>query len=213
MSIPIDQTYLTQILQELVRIDSSNPDLTPGSPGEAEIGAKTAVLLRELGLETAVHDLGNNRVNVVGILPGSGGGRSLMLNAHMDTVGVEGMAAPFSGEIKDGKLYGRGSQDMKGSLAAQIAVVKALKDANVTLAGDLILTCVADEEYASIGTEDIVKHYTADAAIVTEPTGLCVCPVHRGFVWYEVLQDGLLTGVAMRKGSTPICEWDVSWPS
>lgn len=190
MSITIDQTYLIKVLQQLVQIDSSNPDLTPGSPGEAEIGQATAVLLRDLGLETAVYDLGNNRVNVVGILPGSGTGKSLMLNAHMDTVGIEGMAEPFSGEIRDGKLYGRGSQDMKGSLAAQLAVVKALKDANMTLAGDLLITCVADEEYASIGTEDIVKHYTADAAIVTEPTELRVCPVHRGFVWYEVVTTG-----------------------
>ncbi len=186
MPLTINETYLTKILQRFVQIDSSNPDLTPGSPGEAEIGQFTADLLREIGLEVVVHDLGHNRINVVGSLPGKGGGKSLMLNAHMDTVGVEGMAEPFSGEIRDGRLYGRGSQDMKGSLAAQIAAAKALVDAGISLAGDLIIACVADEEYASIGTEDVVKHYKTDAAIVTEPTDLMVCSAHRGFVWYEV---------------------------
>src|SRR5687767_8902926 len=151
----IDEQYLTQVLVEMVQIDSSNPSLTPGAPGEAEIGNYIAQQMSALGLEVAVHELGPNRINVVGILPGKGGGRSLMLNGHMDTVGVQGMAAPFSGAIRDGKLYGRGSQDMKASLAAMLAVVKTLKDSELSLAGDLLLTAVADEEYASMGTEDI----------------------------------------------------------
>jgi acetylornithine deacetylase len=109
-----------------------------------------------------------------------------MLNGHMDTVGVTGMAAPFAATIHDGKLYGRGSQDMKGSLAAMLAVVKTLNDSGIALAGDLILTAVADEEYGSMGTEDIVRHYTADAAIVTEPTNLALVRAHRGFAWYTV---------------------------
>jgi acetylornithine deacetylase len=125
-------------------------------------------------------------VNVVGILKGTGGGRSLLLNGHLDTVGVAGMEEPFSGAIRDGKLYGRGSQDMKGSLAAMIAAMKALVDADTSLAGDVLVTAVADEEYLSEGTEDLVKHYTADAAIVTEPTDMAICLAHRGFVWYEV---------------------------
>lgn len=186
----IDEAYLTQALVEMVQIDSSNPLLTPGAPGEAEIGNHVAQKMSALGLEVAIHELGPNRVNVVGILPGKGGGRSLMLNGHMDTVGVQGMAAPFSGEIREGKLYGRGSQDMKGSLAAMLSVVKALNDSKISLAGDLILTAVADEEYASLGTEDIVRHYRADAAIVTEPTALALCRAHRGFIWYTVETTG-----------------------
>jgi acetylornithine deacetylase len=96
------------------------------------------------------------------------------------------MEEPFSGAIRDGKLYGRGSQDMKGSLAAMIAAVKALVDAEISLAGDVLVTAVADEEHLSEGTEDIVKHYTANAAIVTEPTDMAICLAHRGFIWYEV---------------------------
>jgi acetylornithine deacetylase len=189
-TITIDENYLTQSLIDMVQINSSNPQLTPGAPGEAALGDYIAKAMRDLGLEVNVHELGPNRVNVVGILRGKGGGRSLMLNGHMDTVGVEGMEEPFAATIRDGKLYGRGSQDMKGSLAAMLATVKSLNDNHVQLAGDLLLTAVADEEYASIGTDDIVRHYTADAAIVTEPTDLALCRAHRGFIWYTVETRG-----------------------
>jgi acetylornithine deacetylase len=189
-TLAIDEKYLTQILAEMVQINSSNPSLTPGAPGEAEIGAYIAQQMRDLGLQVTVHDLSLNRANVVGIRKGKGGGHSLMINGHMDTVGVQGMAEPFSGIIRGGKLYGRGSQDMKASLAAMLAVVKTLNDSNISLAGDLLLTAVADEEYASLGTDDIVRHYHADAAIVTEPTNLALCRAHRGFAWYAVETTG-----------------------
>jgi acetylornithine deacetylase len=100
------------------------------------------------------------------------------------------MAAPFAAEVRDGKLYGRGSQDMKGSLAAMLAAVKALNDGGVPLAGELILTAAADEEHSSIGTEDIVRRYHADAAIVTEPTDLALCRAHRGFMWFDIETTG-----------------------
>ncbi len=193
-SLPIDAAFLTQTLVDLVRIDSRNPSLTPGSPGEAAIGVYIADALRALDLDVTVHDLGGNRVNVVGILRGNGNGKSLLLNAHLDTVGVEGMDAPFSGELRDGRLYGRGSQDMKGSIAAMLAAAKALRDAQqdnkVSLAGDLLLTFVADEEALSLGMEDLIKRYRADAAIVTEPTDLQICCAHRGFVWCEITTHG-----------------------
>jgi acetylornithine deacetylase len=97
------------------------------------------------------------------------------------------MPAPFSADIMDGKLYGRGAFDMKGSIAACMAAIKALAEAKVPLAGDLLLSAVADEEYASIGTADIVKRYKVDGAIVTEPTrGMNLCLAHKGFVWLEV---------------------------
>ncbi len=192
--VPIDSTYLAEILTDLVRIDSRNPLLTPGSPGEGEIGAYVADALRTLGLDVTVHDLqderSNRRVNVVGILRGSGGGRSLLLNAHLDTVGVEGMDAPFSAELRNGRLYGRGSQDMKASIAAMLAAAKALQNADARLAGDLLLTFVADEEALSVGMADLVRHYRADAAIVTEPTDLQICRAHRGFCWHEITTHG-----------------------
>jgi acetylornithine deacetylase len=186
MSLAVDREFLTQTLVDMVRIDSRNPSVSPDGPGEAELGAYVANLLSGLGLDVTVHEVEPGRVNVVGILRGAGGGRSLMLNGHLDTVGVEGMKDPFSADMRDGRLYGRGSQDMKGSLAAMIAAVKALVDARASLAGDVMIAMVADEEYMSIGTADLVKRYSTDAAIVTEPTEMALCRAHRGYIWYEV---------------------------
>jgi acetylornithine deacetylase len=129
-------------------------------------------------------------LNVVATLKGSGGGPSLMLNGHTDTVGVEGMREPFSGRIEDGRLYGRGSQDMKGSLAAMLGAVRALIDSDFELRGDLHLAFVVDEETRSIGTADLVEVLKTDAAIVTEPTDLNIVRAHRGFIWYEVTTYG-----------------------
>ncbi len=187
MNISIDQTFTIQTLTDLVRINSVNPSLSAGGKGEAECGAYVAEKLAALGLEVATYELEPGRVNVVGTLKGKGGGRSLLLNAHMDTVDVEGMTIdPFGAEIRAGRLYGRGSQDMKGSLAAMMAAAKALVDGGAELAGDLLITAVADEEYGSIGMEDLVKRVHADAAIVTEPTDMTLCRAHRGFIWYDI---------------------------
>jgi acetylornithine deacetylase len=113
-----------------------------------------------------------------------------MLNAHYDTVSVDEMSDPFSAEIREGKLYGRGAYDMKGSLAAQMAAAKALVDHGVSLGGDLLIAAVADEEYASIGTADILNDYQPDGAIVTEPTSLELCLAHKGFIWLQVETRG-----------------------
>lgn len=183
--VPIDHDFLVQTLIDLVRINSINPALVSDGVGEAHIAAYVADLLRRVGLEVKLYEPQPGRLSVVGLLKGTGGGRSLMLNAHMDTVGVDNMPDPFSAEIQDGKLYGRGAYDMKGSLAACIAAAKALSESN-RLKGDVLIAAVADEEYASLGTEEIVKHYKPDAAIVTEPTELTICLAHKGFVWIEV---------------------------
>ena len=187
MNVQIDRDYIIQKTKDMVQINSVNPSLSPGGKGEAEIGTYVADVLSDLGLDVKLYKLKPDRVNVVGILKGVGEGRSLLLNAHLDTVGVDGMIIdPFGAEIRDGRLYGRGSQDMKGSLAAMMGAAKAFVDTGIELAGDLIITGVADEEYASIGSEDLVRHVSADGAIVTEPTDLSLCRAHRGFIWHEV---------------------------
>ena len=187
MTFSIDERYLNQSTQKLVQINSINPLLSPEGKGEGEISAYVADSLNALCSDVKRSEIAPGRFNVVGTLKGSGGGRSLLLNAHMDTVGVDGMTInPFGGELKDGRIYGRGSQDMKASLAAMMATAKALVDVGITLKGDLHITGVADEEYGSLGTEALVQEVSADAAIVTEPTDMHLCRAHRGFIWFDI---------------------------
>jgi len=186
----IDSELVNDVLRGLVRIDSVNPDLVPGAAGEAQVAAFTADTLRRLGLDVDVVASQPGRPSVVGRLAGTGGGRSLMLNAHYDTVGVSGMADPFSAEIRDGRLYGRGSYDMKGSLAACIGAVEAIVRTDRRPAGDILITAVADEEVASLGTRDVLARHVTDGAIVTEPTSLRLCLAHKGFVWYRITTHG-----------------------
>ena len=182
----IDTGYTRETLVRLVRINSINPTLAPGAPGEREIADFIAESLTSIGLTAEIFEPEPGRTTVLGRLAGTGGGRSLMLNAHCDTVDVPGMAEPFSGALRDGKIYGRGSFDMKGSLAAGMAAAKALVDSGVRLRGDLLLAAVADEEYGSLGTADLIRRVQVDGAIVTEPTALEVCLAHKGYLWIEV---------------------------
>jgi acetylornithine deacetylase len=179
---------LADLLSELVAIDSVNPELIPGAAGEREIAGFVAEWLRRAGLEVYVEEVAPARPNVVGVARGSGGGRTLLLNAHTDTVGVAGMEAPFAPRVEDGRLYGRGAYDMKAGLAA--AMLAARDAARLGLRGDVVVAAVADEEVASIGTEGLVRSGRADAAIVTEPTGLAIGVAHRGFVALEVEVEG-----------------------
>jgi acetylornithine deacetylase len=177
-----------ELVAALVAIDSVNPDLVPGGAGEAEIADFVAAWLSEAGLEVELDEAAPGRPSVVATARGTGGGAALMLNAHMDTVGVEGMERPFDPVVRDGRLYGRGAYDMKGSLAACMLAARRL--AGEELSGDVIVTAVADEEYASIGVQSVLAQRRADAAIVTEPTGLRVCVAHKGFVWAEIETEG-----------------------
>ena len=179
--------YITNTLTDLVRTTSINPVFADGEPSdERAIAARLGSMMQALGMETTSYEPEPGRVSVVGRLRGTGGGRSLLLYGHIDTVGVTGMPEPFSATVRDGKLYGRGSYDMKCGVTACLAAVKALRDAGTTLRGDVLIAGVADEEAASIGMADVLRHVTADAAIVTEPTELRVCLAHRGFIWVEV---------------------------
>jgi acetylornithine deacetylase/succinyl-diaminopimelate desuccinylase family protein len=186
----IDRDFTRQTLIRLVQIDSVNPSLAPGAPGEREIAAFIASVLRSCALAVETFEPVPGRVTVAGRLSGTGGGRSLMLNAHCDTVDVVGMPEPFSGAVRDGKLYGRGSFDMKGSVAACVAAAKALVDSGTRLRGDVLVAAVADEEYGSIGTTDLLQHIRVDGAIVTEPTALDLCLAHKGYLWIEVQVAG-----------------------
>jgi len=186
MTVTVNKEYVINLLGDLIRINSVNPSITPDGAGESEIAAHIARVAGHLGFETTVFESQPGRATAMARLRGSGGGRSLMLNGHSDTVGVEGMADPFSPTIHDGRMYGRGAHDMKGSLAACIGAAKALVDAGIRLRGDLVIAAVADEEYGSMGTTDLIPRCRVDAAIVTEPTNLELCLAHKGYLWIEV---------------------------
>jgi acetylornithine deacetylase len=180
---------LEQLIGDLVAINSINPDLVPGTPGEAQIAQAVAAWLEAAGLEVQMDESMSGRPSVVGIARGSGGGKTLLLNGHIDTVGVTGMTDPFKPRVQEGRLYGRGAYDMKGGLAA--CLVAASEAHKHNLRGDVIVTAVADEEYAGLGTMSIAKRYRADGAIVAESTELQLVTAHKGFIWFEVETFGV----------------------
>ena len=177
------------LARALVRVDSRNPSLVPGAPGEQAVARRLADILRDWGLEVALPEAAPGRPNVLAVLRGSGGGRSLIFNGHLDVVDTEHMThAPFDAEERAGRIYGRGASDMKGGVAAMCAAAGRLRGA---LRGDVIVTGVADEEWQSAGTAALLRGgLRADAAIVTEPTRLRIMPAHKGFVWIQVEVDG-----------------------
>jgi len=178
-----------RLLRDLVAINSVNPTLVPGAPGEAAIADFLAGEMRNSGLDVAIEPAAAGRPNVVGVVEGRGKGRTLMLCGHTDTVGVAGMHDPFTPVERDGRLYGRGAQDMKGGVAAMVSAA-ARAAARGLPAGRLIVAAVVDEEHSSIGADALVKTWTADAAIVTEPTDLAIAIGHKGFAWVDVTVEG-----------------------
>lgn len=177
------------LLKDLVSIDSVNPSLVAGGAGEAQIAAAVADHMRQGGLDVAIEEVEPGRPNVIGVLDGRRPGRSLMLCGHVDTVGVEGMADPFLPRERDGRMYGRGAQDMKGGVAAMIDAARRLAAGGFTK-GRVIVAAVIDEEFASLGADALVRRWSADAAIVTEPTDLQIGVGHRGFAWVDVETRG-----------------------
>src|SRR5215471_7711623 len=180
---------IRDLIEALVSIDSVNPELVPGGAGEARIAAYIAEWLKNAGASVELDEPRPNRISVIARVPGTGGGRSLLLNGHIDTVGVTGMKNAHTPRVEGDKLFGRGSYDMKSGVAA--AMLTLASAVHLRLRGDVILTAVCDEEHASIGTESVLKRVSADAAIVTEPTALDIVIAHKGFVWFTVETSGV----------------------
>jgi acetylornithine deacetylase len=177
------------LTRTLVAIDSRNPALARDGPGERACAEVLARTLEHWGFRVELQETAAARPNVIARI-GRAGGRALIFNGHLDTVGVEGMIhAPWDPEMRAGRVYGRGSSDMKAGVAAMCAA--ALRVADARLDGEVIVTAVSDEEYESAGTRALVASgIRADAAIVTEPTRLAICPAHRGFAWLELVVHG-----------------------
>jgi acetylornithine deacetylase len=187
--VPVVRGDAVGLARELVGIDSRNPSLVPGGPGEAAVALALADVLTQWGFRVEVHDAAPGRPNVVARI-GLRGGRCIMFNGHLDVVGVEGMThAPFEAEIRANRIYGRGSCDMKAGVAAMCAAAMRAHDAGIN--GEIVIAAVADEEYESIGTRAVLdRGIRADVAIVTEPTRLCIMPAHLGFAWIDVTTHG-----------------------
>ncbi len=177
------------LARALIKIDSRNPALAPDSAGEGECARALASVLDDWGFSVELTQSPPSRPNVVARL-GPADAPALMLNGHLDVVGVEGMIhEPFSADLRDNRIYGRGSADMKGGLAAMCAA--ALAGATAGSTRQVVITAVVDEENESLGMRALLDSgVRADAAIITEPTRLAICPAHRGFAWLDVALRG-----------------------
>jgi len=177
------------LTRSLVSIPSVNPQLEEGGGGEREVATLVAEWLNLWGLDTQVSEVSPNRFNVIGTLQGDG--PTLLFNGHLDTVGVRGMTVPpFDAKVNGGRIWGRGSCDMKAGLAAILAATKRLAERGPR--PNLLVAMTADEEHASLGMYALVDSGpSADLAIITEPTRLAVMPAHKGFVWVRAVFKGL----------------------
>ena len=186
---PLSLESVTSLTADLVRIPSVNPSVAPDERGdERAIAAFACEWLAARGVRAWTEDAVPGRPNAVAELGGNNG-PTLVLCAHLDTVGTADMTIPpFEPRVEGDRLYGRGSYDMKGGVAAVMAAAAAL--AGRDLGGRLMLALVADEEHASLGTSAFVARHAADGCIVTEPSALELVLAHKGFVWAEVTTRG-----------------------
>ncbi|MEO8575562.1 MAG: ArgE/DapE family deacylase [Gemmatimonadales bacterium] len=184
-----DAVALTRVL---TRIDSRNPTLAPDSSGEAEIASALARVLGDWGFSIELSDSAPGRPNLIARI-GPRDSPAMMFMGHLDTVGVEGMTHdPYSADMKDGRIYGRGSADMKSGIAAMcVGALRAFESSGDRAKRQIIIAVVTDEEFESLGTTALINSGTsAECAIITEPTRLAICPAHRGFVWMEIAFTG-----------------------
>ncbi|MFN8377973.1 MAG: M20/M25/M40 family metallo-hydrolase [Anaerolineae bacterium] len=183
----IDRNRITALLEAMVRIESINPDLAPGGSGEGELAAWIGVQLNALGFDVTFEDAAPGRPNLIAHRPGKGQAPPLMFCGHLDTVGVTDYDGnPLDPLIREGRLYGRGSYDMKAGLAAVLGAAAAVPQTP----GDLWIGFVADEEYASIGADALVRSVPPMATVLVEPTDDEACIAHKAFAWVTVTTEG-----------------------
>jgi acetylornithine deacetylase len=156
----------------------------PGGAGESAVARRISAWAEDAGLRTTWLEETPGRPSVVVRGGRAAGGRTLLLCGHLDVVGVDGMEAPFLPRLDGDRLYGRGTYDMKAGVVAALAA--CLDAAEAGIAGEVVVALVADEEHSSLGVQEVLRHVTADAAIVTEPTSLLLVTSHKGFIWTEV---------------------------
>lgn len=190
MNFKVDEKKVINLLRTILKINTENP---PGN--ERPVAEILENYLKPLGFKTKLIEPEPNRTSLFAILQGVGGGRSLVMNGHIDTgpIGKGWSMDPLGGEIKDGKIYGRGTGDMKSGIAAMISAAEIIVNSGIKRRGDLYLTCVADESSGGHkGTGYLIKHTDigADMGIICEPSGGNIGIAHRGVVWMEITING-----------------------
>ncbi len=190
---PVTAKQVSELLGAMVRIESVTPWLIPTGSGEAKMAAFIANWLDGTGAEIEIVEVEPGRPNVLARLRGTGGGPTLCLNAHSDTVGYEGWPDDALEPRVDGdRMYGLGAADDKGGCAAAMLVLRSLAESGIRLRGDLLVACVADEEGISIGSERLAREGGIDAAIVIEPQPTHELVIeHQGFGWIDVITYGV----------------------
>jgi acetylornithine deacetylase/succinyl-diaminopimelate desuccinylase family protein len=190
----MDHTSVTGLLQALVQIPSVNPHGSPGveRPGEQACAEYVAAFLRKCGAETELREVTQGRPNVVGRFPSDAPGKQrLILAPHLDTVSVSGMVIdPFGGEIRDGKIWGRGATDTKGSMAAMLWSLYELRDRIPALGWEIWFAGLMGEEAGQEGARAFVKQERADFALIGEPTSRDIVYTHKGAYWLNLLTRG-----------------------
>ena len=180
------------LTRALVKIDSRNPTLSADGPGERDAALALGKILEDWGFSVSISDSSPGRPNLVARL-GPADSPAMMLAGHLDTVGVEGMTHdPFSADMNGGRIYGRGSCDMKSGVAVMcVGALRAYRLAGNSPKRQIVIAAVADEEYESLGMRALLDSgIRAECAVLTEPTKLAICPAHRGFVWIEIAFTG-----------------------
>lgn len=193
MEFTVSRDKLIDVASEMIRIPSVNPDLVPEGSGETELANAIAARMQGIpGIDVELQDAGDGRLNVIASA-GTGNGRTLLLNGHIDTVGVEAMDDPYNPRVEGNRLYGRGSYDMKGAMAGATVLLEEIARSG-DFPGRVVVSYVVDEEFASIGTSAVVREierWQPDAAIVLENSDLEICLAHKGFVWTEITTQGV----------------------
>lgn len=178
-----EKINIAELISEMVKI----PSYSFMAEQEKKIAFYIKAFFDKEGISCGVTEIADGRYNVDAVIKGTGGGKSLLLTGHIDTVPPYDMEDAFSGRIEDGKVFGRGACDMKGPLASMMTAMAALKRSGVRLKGDLYFSGVADEEEKGMGTAYLIKNgVPADGVVVGEPTSLAIAPGHKGLEWIEI---------------------------
>ncbi|RFC41596.1 MAG: acetylornithine deacetylase, partial [Verrucomicrobia bacterium] len=200
----------TDLLRDLIRIPSVNPESAPdqGATGEFDCARHVGALLKTLGADVVFEEVVPGRPNVIGRFPGGEGKPGLLLAPHLDTVSVAGMTIdPFGGEISGGLVYGRGASDTKGTMAGMLWALHEIRDQISDLEVAVAFVGLMGEEAGQPGSKHFAQNHGREFsfAVVGEPTSLEVVHAHKGCLWHRLSTKGVSChGSAPEKGENAI---------